>query len=195
MTEHMASLSRVAFDRIIARAIRLDEEGLERIDVERARAIASELGVSAPAWDAALHEWEAAAQADTARGAARRLRGRLSIIALVGGVAGGLSGALAGRSEDGVLYLGAAAVAAGVALVVDGVRRRSARSTHVDLAVWWLAVPVGIMLGMGQAHGDPLVFAATSWAGCAALGFALDRLRNRAPSPTQLPATVGGHGG
>jgi hypothetical protein len=78
------------------------------------------------------------------------------------------------------------AVAAAVGIVVDGWRRRSVRSTQVELAAWWLAVPVGIMLGMRAFHGDPVVFASVAWAGCASLGFALERLGRRDPLPTPL---------
>ena len=181
MIEQPASLSRVAFDRLIARAIKLDEEGNERIDLERARAIADELGISAPAWEAALRErggaWEGVLQ-----GTGVRLRGRLSLIALVGVAAGALSGALANQLGDGVLLLGGMAVAAAVGLVLDGWRRRSVRSTQVELATWWLSVPVGIMLGMRAFHGDPVVFASVAWAGCALLGFTLERLGRRDPS-------------
>jgi hypothetical protein len=182
MTERPSSLSRVDFDHLIARAIKLDDEGNERIDLDRARAIAEDLGISASAWDSALRERESLAPPPGAREVVRQLRGRSSIIALAGLVAGGLSGALAGSSAEGVVLLGGAAIAAGVALVVDGIRRRSARSAQVDLAAWWLSVPAGIMLGMMGTHPDPLLFAAASWAGCASLGFLLDRWRHRAPS-------------
>ena len=188
MTEQPASLSRVAFDRLIARAIKLDEEGNERIDLERARAIADELGISASAWEAALRErgW---AQEGGLQGAGLRLRGRPLLVALVGLAAGALSGALANRLGDGVLLLGGMAVAAAVGLVLNGWRRRSVRSTQVELAAWWLSVPVGIMLGLRAFHGDPVVFASVAWAGCASLGFALERLGRRDPSPSPLADT------
>jgi len=185
MTEQPASLSRTAFDRLIARAIKLDEEGNERIDLERARAIADELGISAPAWEAALRErgW---AREGGLQGGGLRLRGRPSLVALVGLAAGALSGALANQLGDGVLLLGGVAIAAAVGLVLDGWRRRSVRSTQVELAAWWLSVPAGILLGMRAFHGDPVVFASVAWAGCASLGFALGRLSRRAPSPSPL---------
>jgi len=186
MTEESTSLSRVGFDRVIARALEIDEEGNDRIDLERARAIAHELGIGASAFEAALREQAAAAQAAADRRAKVRIRGRAALVALVGLVAGGLAGALASQLADGVLLLGGTAVAAGVALAVNGIRRRSMRGTQTELAAWWLSVPAGIMLGMGEFHGDPMVFAAAAWVGCASLGFTLDRLSRRAPPPGPL---------
>jgi hypothetical protein len=186
MTEESSSLSRGGFDRVIARALEIDEEANDRIDLERARAIAHELGIGDSAWEAALREQAAAAKAAASRAARLRLRGRAVLVALAGLVTGGLSGALASRSGDGVLLLGGAAVAVGAALAVDGIRRRSMRGTQAELAAWWLSVPAGIMLGMGGVHGDPMVFAAAAWVGCAALGFTLDRLSRRALPPEPL---------
>jgi hypothetical protein len=186
MTEESSSLSRVGFDRVIARALELDEEGSDRIDLGRAQAIAHELGIGASAWEAALREQAAAAEAAAARRARLRLRGRAALVALVGLVTGGLAGAQANQLTDGVLLLGGAAVAAGVALAVNGIRHRSVRGTQAELGAWWLSVPAGIMLGMGEFHGDPMVFAAAAWVGCAALGVTFDRLRRRAPSPRPL---------
>lgn len=182
MTEPTSGLSRLGFDRLISRALELEEEGNEQIDLERARAIASELGISAAAWEAAVREREAAA----ARSARLRLRGRAALVALVGLVTGGLGGAMASRLADGVPVLGGVAVAVGVALAVSGIRRRSMRGTQTELAAWWLSVPAGIMLGLGELHGDPMVFASTAWVGCASLSVILDRLRRRAPSPGSL---------
>jgi hypothetical protein len=48
----------------------------------------------------------------------------------------------------------------------------------------------GILLGMWELHVDPVVFAAVSWLGCAALGFTLDRLRRRAPALPPVPDTI-----
>ena len=183
MTEESSSLSRAGFDRVIARALEIDEEGNDRIDLEHARAIAHELGIGDSAWEAALQEQTAAAMTAASRAAGLRLRGRVVLLSLAGLVTGGLGGAFASQPGDGVLLLGSAAVAVGVALARGGIRRRSTRGTQAALAAWWLSVPAGIMLGMGEFHGDPMILAAAAWAGCAALGVALGRLRRRAPSP------------
>ena len=53
-------LSRTEFDRLIARASKLDADGIGQLDLERARAIALEVGISPAAWDAALAERESA---------------------------------------------------------------------------------------------------------------------------------------
>lgn len=182
MTEPTSGLSRIGFDRLIARALELEEAGNEQIDLERARAIATELGISASAWEGALREREVGA----ARSARLRRRGRAALVALAGLVTGGLGGAFASQSGDGVLLLGGAAVAVGVALAVNGIRRRSMRGTQAELAAWWLSVPVGIMLGLGEPHGDPMVFASAAWVGCASLGVTLGRLGRRARSPGPL---------
>jgi hypothetical protein len=183
MTEPTSGLSRIGFDRLIARALELEEAGNEQIDLERARAIAHELGIGDPAWEAALREQAAAARTAASRASRLRLRGRVVLLSLAGLVTGGLGGAFASHSGDGVLLLGSAAVAVGVALAGGGIRRRSTRGTQAGLAAWWLSVPAGIMVGMGEFHGDPMILAAAAWAGCAALGVALGRLRRRDTSP------------
>lgn len=190
MTTPSASLSRLEFDRLMARASRRNDEGSERIDLERARAIAQDLGINAAAWDAAFHEEQAAMQIERAQRAARQLRRRASIVALAGITAGGLSGTMASQWSDGVLFLGGAAVAAAVAHLILSGRRQPMRRIQVDLAAWWLSIPAGIMLGMRGSNGDPFVFAAVSWAACAALSVAIDRTRHRAPAPPPLPGTI-----
>lgn len=182
MTELAPGLSRIDFDRLIARALELEEAGTEQIDLERAREVATELGISASAWEAALREREVRG----ARSARLRLRGRAALVALAGLLTGGLGGAFAARSGDGVLLLGGAAVAVGVALVVNGLRRRPVRGTQAELAAWWLSLPAGIMLGLGEPHGDPMVLASAAWVGCAALGATLGRLGRRPGSPGPL---------
>ena len=190
MPEPTSSLSRVDFDRLIERAIKFDDEGNERIDLARARAIAEELGISAPAWEAALRERELTATVRAALGAKLRFRKRTSVIALVGLVAGALTGGFANQLADGVLLAGGIAVAAAAAILVDGIRRqRSLRNTQVELAAWWLSLPTGILLGMGELHPDPALLASVAWAGSAALGFALDRFIHRAPSPPPVAET------
>ena len=129
-------------------------------------------------------------QIERAQRSARQLRRRVSMIALAGLAAGGLSGAMANQLSDGVLFLGGAAVATAVALLVNGMRRQSMRSTQVDLAAWWLSIPAGITLGMRDSNADHVVFAAVSWVGCAALGFTIDRVRRRTPPPPPIPDTI-----
>jgi hypothetical protein len=180
MSKRLPSLSQETFERLIARAIELDDAGNDRIEFERARAVAQELGISPAAWDAALRERELMAETAAVHDAAVARRRRPLMVALAGTVAGALAGVMAPHLDTGVLALGATAVAAGAALIVDGARRGASRDAQVDLAAWWLSLAAGIMAGMGEVHVDPAVFAGVSWVGCAALGLALRRRRHTA---------------
>lgn len=192
MTKDDSSLSRGDFDRLIARAITLDKESGERIALDQARAIADELGVSAPAWDAALSEREPLRATRVSLSWRSLVPRRARLIALAGIGAGALSGALADRLGDGVLLLGTLAIAAAVALVVDENRQRSMRDTQVALAAWWASVAAGIMVGMGAPNVDPVVFAGVAWLGCASFGFIFDRLTHRIAETTSAPANPAG---
>lgn len=189
MTDPGASLSRADLDRLIARASTLDAEGQERVDLDQARSIAQDLGISESAWNAALAEREEVVRTVQARATARQLTLRTRLIAATGLVSGALSAAFMSQLGDGVLFLGGVAIAAGVALVVDGLRRRSMKRTQIELAAWWLSLTVGIMVGLGQLHFDPIAFTGVSWLGCASLLFSL-RFRRRAPRPTPMAGSV-----
>lgn len=191
MTERTSTLSQDAFERLIARAVEMESAGSGRIDLERARAIALELGISAEAWEAALSERPLLERSFPVRKAAGLHNRRPLAVAVTGVVAGALAGLSAGLLGDAALVLGGLAVAAGAALVVDGMRRRSWSSAHLDLAAWWLALPVGIALGMGELHADPIAFGVGSWMGCAALSVALRwRSRKSAGTMTSAPNTA-----
>ena len=56
MTPSDADLTRESFESVIARAVELDDQGTERVDPERARTIATELGITSAIWDRALAE-------------------------------------------------------------------------------------------------------------------------------------------
>lgn len=186
MTDPLPTLSRADFDQLLARAIRVDAEGAERLDLEKARSIAAELGVSTTAWETALCEQEAdRASAELAR-VARKERTRLKLVALAGIAAGVLSGALANRLSDGVMLLGGFSIVVAAGLMIDGLRHRSVRQTQLELASWWGAVLSGIFLGLGQIHIDPIVFVGTAWTGSALLTWALDRFRNKAQATPPL---------
>lgn len=175
--EQQGHMSRETFEQLVARAIELDEAGRDRIELAQARAIARDLGVSDEAWAAALREREASPSRAASIGG-HGVDRRLGLVALAGLVGGAAAGALAPVLGDGVLPLGGAAVAA-AGVIFARHRRRGVRAAHAALATWWLSLAAGIMAGIGDVHGDPLAFATASWAGCAAAGAALDRIRRR----------------
>lgn len=187
MTRPESSLTRADFDRIIARAMELDQH--DRVDLAQARAIAEELGVSTEAWEAALRERDVETPAPTPAPRrsffGRRCRGggwswrRIGWIAGAGFGLGVIGGAFGGGPGDAGVAFGVAAIAMGLSLVVDGHRRGDPRATHAALAGWWAALAMGIMVGLGKAHPDPIAFATVAWLGCATLAVVLDRSLER----------------
>lgn len=186
MTETPRRLSQAAFEQLIARAVELDTAGSALVDQERARAIAGELGISTDAWDAALREHLMPAAARQPLRARLSPRKRSFGIGLAGIMLGAVSGGLASTLGDGVLVLGAAAILAGVLLAIDGSHGRPDQQVRRELATWWLALPMGVMLGMGAPHPDLVVFAAVSWGGCALLRWVLSK---RVPPAATSDAT------
>lgn len=191
-----SDLTQDAFERLLARAVQIDDAGHERIDLDRARAIALEVGVSAGAWEAALREMHPPIPtrsatptpvAHASASASRSWNGPLSI-ALVGGVLGAVAGFAAPRLGDAVIAAGVFAIAAGVALAVKESYQQRVRARSYALAAWWLAVPAGIMIGMREPHIDPIVFGAVSWAWCELVGAAL-RWRTRSARENSASVT------
>ena len=60
MTKSEEVISPDTLQRLVARAIELEEQGRESVTPARAREIAQELGISPVAWDAALLEYRRA---------------------------------------------------------------------------------------------------------------------------------------
>lgn len=172
-----AGLTQESFEQLLARAVELDDAGHERIDLDRARTIALEVGVSANSWDAALRErQQLSAIAPVVRTSAStpgRSSRNPSKVALVGGVLGMLAGMAAPLLGDAAIAAGALAIAAGIALTFEKSHNQSKRSRSLTLMAWWAAIPTGIMLGMREPHADPIIFGATSWLWCEAVGAAL----------------------
>lgn len=195
-----SDLSQDAFERLLARAVQIDDAGHERIDLDRARAIALEVGVSAEAWEAALREIDqpvpkhSATPTPVAHTTVNTPRSTLGVlsIALVGGVLGTIAGFAAPRLGDAVIAAGVLAIAGGVALAVKESYLQRVRARSYALAAWWLAIPAGIMIGMREPHIDPIVFGAASWAWCEAVGAALrwHTRRAAAHSATVTPDTT-----
>ena len=181
-------LSRHEFDRLLARASLLDAEGAGHLDLERARAIALEVGISPEAWDAALLEGPGTPAVVTAERQPISLhwsRGA-SAIAITGLVTGLLSGTIGSSAGPLALILGALAIVVGGAVAIAGAVRTSARDNQLQVAAWWLSVTVGIVLGLRNVHPDPLVFGSLGWAGCASLAWIVRRWMHRTPAPSSL---------
>lgn len=151
--------------RLVARAIELEEQGRESVTPARAREIAQELGISPVAWDAAVLEYRSAKRGmQKPNRAASSLRTML--MAGLGLTAGAAAAVIGGSTGD---------VAAGTVLVAWSVafaaRARNAEGPNVytQLAAWWAGIPIGMMLQHGEVLTDPLWFAALAWIGSSAL--------------------------
>lgn len=177
MNDSTARLSQDTFDLLIARASELDEEGNKRIDLALAREIALELGISAVAWDAAVKERAELRHATVARSAAASPK--WALVSLIGGLAAGSVMGNASESFGGDVVLGGVLICASLAWSASRTLRHSIRAAQVELAAWWVAVPVGIMLGFGEFLTDPIWFAGWSWAVTASAGALLPRLLRR----------------
>ena len=179
MTDPEGRLSPETFERLIARAIELDEQGGERLDAARARSIAEELGISEAAWNEAMRERRLALRVPKAKpepsiGPWSSLR-----VALAGLAAGGLTGMATAAFNGGDLALGSALVLTAIAFVAHRTLRTPMWRAQLELGMWWITVPIGIMLGHGELLNDPLWFAALAWVGSACVGGAVAGLRRR----------------
>ena len=184
-------LSRTDFDQLIARASTLDAEGIGQLDLERARAIALEVGISPEAWDAALLERAGTPVVDSPVRPSLPFTFTPSVLAIAisGVVTGLLSGTIGSSAGPLALFLGALAIVVGGAVAVAGATRISARANQLQVAAWWFSVTAGILLGLRIVHPDPLVFGSLGWAGCASLTWAVRRWMRRTPAPSTLAGT------
>ena len=158
-------ISQETLQRIVARAVELDERRRDRVNLATARDIARELGISEEAWDAAVLEYRRSKNIRPQPN--HRLAGlRTAFMAALGLVAGAASVSFATVTDD---------VAAGAALVawsiLFAIRARNSTTPNVftQLAAWWAGVPVGIMLASGEVLTDPIWFAGFSFVGSAVL--------------------------
>jgi hypothetical protein len=184
MTDKPDGLSPDTLERLVGRAAELDERAAERVTLAQAREIAMELGISAAAWDAAVAErLTQGTRFPVVPNAVRRPVHLLT--ATCGFVFGTLGGWL------NLAFSGNSDVAFGTLLVLGGVlaahRAKTATRAQLSLAAWWLAIPAGVMVAMGELLADPVWFSAFAWLGCAGFLWALPRaLRcfRRSPGPT-----------
>lgn len=181
------SVSPKTLERMVARAIELEELRSERISLSQAREIAKELGISESAWDAAVSERSRpnAASGGTARSVLNRLRlSLIGTLAFAAGALGGWLNRMAGGDAD-VAY--AALLVLGGWELWSRMRKESPRTAELSLDIWWLGIPAGMLVAFGGIRTDPLLFAAFARWGTAAvhvLPRILRRLRATAASPS-----------
>jgi hypothetical protein len=175
------NLSPDTFERLIARAIQIDEQGKERIDAVRAREIAADLGISGSAWDAAVREWSEARQP---AGRVRQPRQAVELrrvlgAAVLGGVGGTLTGVISVASTGNDIAVAGALIAA--AAVVGGHEyfRRSFWQAQLALAAWWAVATPAIMISVDGVNGDISAYGIFSWAGCAGALTLFDLIKRR----------------
>jgi hypothetical protein len=185
MKDTPRSLSRSDFDRVVARAIQLDEAGQERIDLSRASEIARELGIAPDAWAAAVREFEQSPSPMAVSASARETAFRVAVAASLGFGAGLFSG-MSGWDE--IPFAVAMWIAAAV-IAVRGARSRTASGTLAELSAMWFTLPFGIMIGAGKFLTDPLWFGALSALGSAAFATWVRFWLSRRPGTRQPDAT------
>ena len=173
------SVSPETLERLVARALELEEFRNQRISLLQTREIAKELGISESAWDAAVSE-RRQPHVTAGRIAHRAVHWlRLSLIgtlAFAAGAVGGWLNRIAGGDAD---------VAYGALLVLGGVelwsrmRKQSSQAAEASLDIWWLGIPAGMLVAFGGLRTDPLFFAAFARWGTAAAVHLVPRLLRR----------------
>jgi hypothetical protein len=178
------SISEERLKELVARAAVLDDEARQRVDLSRAKVIATEVGISTAAWDAAIEElsldepesFELHAFADVDDG---KLHWRDPLVVavlglLVGAMMGFISQSSAGRFD---VLTGACTIAATLGMAWKSFL--GSRRSRVYITAWWAAVPIGIMIGFGRVLTDPVWFAGLSWTTTMALSAAVNYLRRK----------------
>ena len=189
MPDSSREVSRDTLERLVARALELDEGGAERISLTKAREIARDLGISDAAWEAALAE-DGHALVATANTEPRKWSHlRTALTAGLGFVAGAAGGWLNAefRGDLDVAYA-ALLVAVGVLLSVRA-RRESAEAAQASLDAWWVAIPAGMLAAFGGLRTDPLLFAALARWGTGWLVAHLPRLSRFLREPEHRATT------
>jgi hypothetical protein len=186
------SVSPKTLERLVARALELDERRNERISLSQAREIAKELGISESAWDAAVSERR---RPNVASGVSRNVLNRLRLslvgtLAVAAGALGGWLNRVAGGDAD---------IAYGLLLVLGGVelwsrlRKESPQAAEVSLDIWWLGIPAGMFIAFGGIRTDPLWFAVFARWGTAAAVHLAPRLLRRWRANADAPSAAAGH--
>lgn len=189
-------LSQDTFERLIARAGEIDAEGKQRIDVTRAAEIARELGISDDAWGAALREHrrvnDEAPGAELRGGAPSKSKQVMAVALAIG--AGLAAGVVMGVTSEWIrgwdFWAGATLLASSLAFVAAS-RKSPLPHTLARTALFWIAVPAGVMIGYGELLTDPIWFGVWSWIACAAVAFAWPRLLRRIGTPGRIASTPG----
>ena len=160
MPESSREVSRETLERLVARAVELDEGGVERISLTKAREIVRDLGISDGAWEAALAEEGRAL--DAAANAEPRKWSHLRTALTAGlGFAAGAGGGWLNAEFRGDLDVAYAALLVAVGVVLSlRARRESAEAAQASLDAWWVAIPAGMLAAFGGLRTDPLLFAA-----------------------------------
>jgi hypothetical protein len=165
MTKPEEVISPDTLQRLVARAIKLEEQGRESVSPARAREIAQEIGISPGAWDAAVLEYRSAKGGMQKR---NRAASGLRTLMMAGlGLTAGAAASVIGQST-GDVAAGAVLVAWSVAFAARA-RNAEGPNVYAQLAAWWAGIPAGMMMVHGEILTDPLWFAAFSWIGSAAL--------------------------
>ena len=165
MTKPEEVIAPDTLQRLVARAMELEEQGRESVSPSRAREIAQELGISPEAWEAALLEYR-----HSNRGMPKRNRASSSLRTLMMaglGLTAGAAAAVIGNNTDDVVA-GAVLVTWSVAFAIRA-RKAEGPNVYAQLAAWWAGIPIGMMLMHGEVLTDPLWFAALSFVGSSAL--------------------------
>lgn len=178
------SISEDTLKELVRRAAELDANAAGRIDLSRAKVIASEVGISTAAWDAAIQERSGAEYGmDEPHAFADRDDGKLHrvdviVVAALGLLVGAMMGFIS-KAGEGRMDIVTGAVTIAATLGMTWKTFRGSRRSPVYITAWWLAVPVGIMLGFGKLLTDPLWFAGISWTVTMALSAAVNYLRRK----------------
>ena len=182
MQNEPLSMSNEVLEQLIARALQLDDERSQRIDLARAREIALELGIRAEAWEAAVAEHLVSRGAVTpTRDVPRsRSRWRSAIPAALGGLAaGGVMGAVSAASTGDDIMIGSALVVVSAAFAIGQTVHRPREEAQRNVAIWWTSTAAGMLAGLGSFSAEVLWFSAWAWAGCAGLGVVLTAAAGR----------------
>jgi hypothetical protein len=169
MTEAKPTVTRPAFEELIARALEIQDRDGERVELDRARAIALDLGVSPEAWATALEERQRMFDASSSAPPADRLTpmGRQGIawfasmtnrVLFVTAGLGAVSAFVATRLGGIEIPLGAAGLAMGALIAVEGTGANTVASGRKRNLAWWASLTLGLMVGIGGPHPDPIAY-------------------------------------
>ena len=170
--------SRDTFERLIARALKLDDVRAEQISLAQAREIVRELGISETAWDAAIAERRHQPLLHRPRvyeQVTPLLATSILAVAFTAGALGGWLNRVAQGNAD---------VAYGALLILGGLelwhraRWVSLRAAERCLDIWWLAIPAGMLVAFGGLRTDPLWFALGARVGTAVVTSLIPRFRS-----------------